>query len=89
MEALSCLDHANFVKNLSENHDLTALKEFFSKCVSHSTALITEASKKSAVASSATAGEIFLKLENAQLIEPRGRFDVSIGAGGVLLDGKV
>lgn len=88
VEALAALDHSNFVNALAEKHELVVLREFFSKCSAHAAALIVDASKKTATQSSKMAGEVLLKLENAQMIEPRGRFDVSIGEGGILLDGK-
>jgi hypothetical protein len=89
IDALTSLDHVKLVNTLAEGQELTALKEFFSKCSSYTTTLITEASKKSATQSSAMAGNVFLQLENSQLIEPRGRFNVSFGEGGVVIDGKV
>ena len=82
-------NYLEMVNYLAQTHELSVLKEFFSKCAAHSSALLIEASKKSAAVSSEAAGDVYLKIENVQLIEPRGRFDISIGEGGILVQGKV
>ena len=91
-ESFLALDHVNAVELLSKTHSLAQLKDFFAKCSSHTTSLIADASKKEAAAyaSSAAAGEgALLRIENAQLIEPRGRFDVTVTPGGIAVEGKV
>jgi len=91
-ESLFALDPVGAVALLSRSHSLAQLKEFFSKCAAHTSALIVEASKRDAAAcaSSAIAGEAaLLRVEGAQLIEPRGRFDVTVTTSGIAVEGKV
>ena len=89
LEALTTFDHVKLVSTLRTQHELPALKEFFAKCSSYTAAAIVEEARKNVVKSSSTSGEVYLKLEGTQLIEPRGKYDVSISSGGLLVEGKV
>lgn len=90
-EALGKLDHEGFVQLMTQRKSAPALanlKEFFKKCEAQVASLVVEEAKAQATQSSNTSGEIFYKFEQTQLLEPRGRFDVTVGAGGMFLEGK-
>ena len=88
-KSLECLDHVEFVKFLSVNHSLERIKSFLAECTSHVVSKMNEESKARMSDDMHGLGERFYKFEQSQLLEPRGRFDISVADKGLLLEGKV
>ena len=85
---LDTLDHEQFVKLLAAKHSLGDIKSFLSVCSSHVASEIVKESKARTNEDILGLGDRFYKFEQAQLLEPRGRFDISVKVGGILLEGK-
>jgi hypothetical protein len=69
-----------------------ALTSFLNKCQMEIGAQTREELKQKSLAASSTLGgssEEFAALEQMQFIEPRGRFNVKLSGGGIVLDGKL
>jgi Histone chaperone Rttp106-like len=74
-------------QNTTDEQNLLALKAILTSSVAEIGRLITQASKEEAL-KGGSGGEAYTVIADAQLIEPRGRFTVSLSSEGMLLDGK-
>ena len=74
-------------QNNNEEQSLLALKTILTSSVTEIGRLLTLASKEEAL-KGGSGGEAYTVITDAQLIEPRGRFTVSISSDGMLLEGK-